>query len=154
MAYTCTLHNLSHPTERTSVDELSFFDFEERVAQAPSGNNEVKVTVTPVVGLGPTQLGMFNIAVAPVQATDQLINVQFIVQYATESPQAFTAFIFLGSAPAGEGLSATPMFSGNDAIAQNRLGVPLLISVVGGVNSAVDPFFVTAKFPQNLWPPN
>ena len=116
------------------------------------GNSQVKVSITPVVGTGPTQLGMFDISVSPIKSSDQLINVQFIVQYAGQAQQAFTAFIFLEEQPAGTGYAATPMFCGTDAVVQNRAGKALTVMVVGGVNSAADPFFVAVPFSNNLWP--
>ena len=119
------------------------------------GNNEVTVKVEPVVGNGPTQLGMFDISVSPVNAANTLINVQFIVQYGGQQPQEFTSFIFLEETPKarnGTGYAATPMYCGADAVAQNRAGKSLSVMVVGGVNGASDPFFVTNLFTKNLWP--
>ena len=117
-----------------------------------SGNNEVKVNINPVAGTGPTQLGMFNITVSPVNSGNQLINVQFIVQYEGQPPQEFTAFIFLATLPKGMGYGATPMYCSAEAVTQNRSGKSLTVMVVGAVNAASDPFFVQQSFAQNLWP--
>ncbi len=117
-----------------------------------SGNDEVKVNVDPVVGTGPTQLGMFDISVSPVNSDNQLINVQFIVQYEGQAQQEFTAFIIFPALPKGFGYGATPMYCSAEAVTQNRLGKSLTVMVVGGVNAASDPFFVTHTFTQNLWP--
>ena len=106
----------------------------------------------PVAGTGPTQLGMFDISVAPVKPSDTLINVQFIVQYAGQQAQAFTAFIFFDSLPTGMSYGATPMYCGANAVAENQAGAALTVMVVGAVNSASDPFFVTKQFSQDLWP--
>ncbi len=116
------------------------------------GNDQVNVTVTPVSGIGPTQLGMFDIAVLPKDASDTLINVQFVVQYEDQDPQAFSAFVFFDGLPAGASYGVSPMFCGADAVAQNRAGKALSVMVVGGINSSVDPFFVTKTFKANLWP--
>lgn len=116
------------------------------------GNNEVKVNINPVVGTGPTQLGMFNIAVSPINPDNQLINVQFIVQYEGQPPQEFTVFIIFAALPKGLGYGATPMYCSAEAVTQNRLGKSLTVMVVGGVNAASDPFFVQQTFTTNLWP--
>ncbi|MEX0345782.1 MAG: hypothetical protein AB3N20_12730 [Rhizobiaceae bacterium] len=116
------------------------------------GNDQVNVTVTPVSGTGPTQLGMFDIIVWPKNTSDKLINVQFIVQYEGQDPQAFTAFVFFDGQPAGTPYGVSPMFCGTDAVTQNRAGKSLSVMVVGGINSSADPFFVTKTFQSNLWP--
>ncbi len=116
------------------------------------GNDQVTVSVQPVAGNGPTQLGMFDISVSPKNPSDRLINVQFIVQYAGQNPQAFTSFIIFDDLSAGQMYGARPVFCGNDAVAENRAGNALTVMVVGGVNASSDPFFVTQTFAQNLWP--
>jgi hypothetical protein len=131
------------------MSEINFFDLQEPDGGFPP-NPQVKASVFAVAGTGPTQLGMFDISVAPVSPSDQLINVQFIVQYAGEPPSQFTGFILLGDPPAGGGFTAT-MFAGNDSVAKNQQGAPLTVSLVGGVNQSTDPFFFPFPFPGNLW---
>lgn len=124
-----------------------------------SGSSAVNVTIEPVVGLGLTQLGMFNISLTLVNPSDTLVSPQFIVQYEGQAAQAFSAFIFLDDgngtvSQAGAGYGATPMYCGADAdaVAMNRQGKALTVMVVGGVNSSPSPFFITKKFTINLWP--
>lgn len=120
----------------------------------PPGNDAVKVGINPLQGLDSTELGMFDIAVAPLNASDTLISVQFIVQYEGQGPQDFTAFIFFPTRGAGQMFAANPLYCGADAIEQNRAGKALTVMVVGGVNASTDPFFVTQTFTDNLWPPS
>lgn len=122
-----------------------------------SESSAVNVTIEPVVGLGLTQLGMFNISLTLVNPSDTLVSPQFIVQYEGQAAQAFSAFIFLDDgdgtvSQAASGYGATPMYCGADAVAMNRQGKALTGMVVGGVNSSPSPFFITKKFTNNLWP--
>lgn len=139
-------------TEMITMGDINFFDLVP-TTQGPPGNKQVRVSIAPVPGNGQTQLGMFNIAVNPLNPKDQLLSVQFIVQYAGETPTDFTAFILFGNPPAGGGFSAT-MFAGNDAVEQNRAGKALTVSVVGGVNTTPNLFFISQTFTSNLWPPS
>ena len=112
----------------------------------------VKVNIEPGVGTGPTALGMFSISVSPITSTDQLINVQFIVQYEGQAQTDFTAFFMFPPMDAGCGYAAVPMYAGSDAVSENRAGKSLTVMVVGGVNDTKTPFFCTKQFTTNLWP--
>lgn len=112
----------------------------------------VNVSIQPVGGSGPTELGMFNIGVTPVAPTDQIINLQFIVSVEGQPEGDFVAFVFIGDLPKGAGLTSAIFYASCDAVKANRQGKALTVQIAGGINTTTNLFDVPQTFDQVLWP--
>lgn len=115
-------------------------------------NADVNVQITPALGTSITDVGMFNISIAPVKPTDQIINLQYIVSVEGQPQRDFAAFVFVGDLPVGTGLPTSIFYASCDAVKANQSGKSLTVQVVGGVNDTTCPFDVPLTFTENLWP--
>jgi hypothetical protein len=112
----------------------------------------VNVTITPVPGTQITQLGMFDISVTPVNPTDQILNLQYIVSVDDQPQGEFVAFAFIGSFPAGAGLPQSIFYASCDGVNASNDGHLLTVEIAGAVNDVANCFIISKSFSPNLWP--
>ena len=112
----------------------------------------VNVSVQPGVGSGPTEFGIFNISVAPVRSSDQILNLQYIVSVEGQQPGAFASFVYIGNLEPGQGFPVSQFYASCRAVMANRQGSALTVLIVGAVNNVSNVFEVPFTFDGVLWP--
>ena len=115
-------------------------------------NPIVDVSIAPVSGTNITQLGMFNISVTPINATDQILNLQYVVSTGNQTQGDFVAFAFIGTLSQGAGFPSSIFYCSCDGVNANQNGQSLIVQVVGAINNVSNVFDVSQTFTANLWP--
>jgi hypothetical protein len=77
---------------------------------------------------------MFNISVTPVNSTDQILALQYVVSVEGQAGGDFVAFAFIGDLPVGAGLPSSIFYASCDEVNTNQGGKSLTVQVVGGIN--------------------